>query len=100
MIQAVHYKLLGLSNYGYIPDFYFWVFSSVNTTDCKNIRVEVNEDRFNEHKHIISEARNKFNEYSQNGWTPRPKPKRCKECPFWDTCSYKSEIPKEQVVYY
>jgi CRISPR/Cas system-associated exonuclease Cas4 (RecB family) len=100
MIQAVHYKLLGLSNYGYVPDFYFWVFSSVNTSDAKNIKVEINEDRFTEHKNIIREARNKFNEYASQGWIPRPKPKRCKECPLFQDCEYKSETPIEQIVYY
>jgi hypothetical protein len=100
MIQAVHYKMLGKAVYGYEPDFYFWVFSSTNTTECKNIKVVVNEDRFNEHKVIIGNARAEFERNQESGWIPRPNPKRCGSCPLSDTCPHQVELPTEQVVYY
>jgi len=100
MIQAVHYKMLGKATYGYEPEFYFWVFSSTNTTDCKNIKVVVNEDRFNEHKIIIKNARDEFEKSRRAGWIARPNPKRCGSCILSDTCQHKVELPAEQIVYY
>ena len=100
MIQAVHYKMLGKAIYGYEPDFYFWVFSSTNTTDIKNIKVIVNEDRFEEHKTIIKSARDEFSKALMKGWIPRPTPKRCGDCPLADNCPHSVKLPQEQIVYY
>lgn len=100
MIQAVHYKILGKAKYGYYPDFYFWVFSSTNTTDIKNIRVEVNPDRFLEHETIIKNARAEFDKSKAKGWIPRPSPKLCGACPLAEKCAHKVELPIEQIVYY
>lgn len=100
MIQAVHYKTLGKAIYGYEPEFYFWVFSSTNTTDIKNIKVVVNEDRFEEHKVIINNARSEFERARSKGWIPRPTPKRCGTCPLADTCAHSVKLPQEQIVYY
>ena len=100
MIQAVHYQILGYAKYGYYPDFYFWVFSSTNTTDIKNIKVEVNPDRFSEHKTIIKNARAEFDKHKAKGWIPRPTPKLCGACPLSEKCAHSVSLPVEQVVYY
>lgn len=100
MIQAVHYKMLGKANYGYYPEFYFWVFSSTNTTDRKNIRVEVGEHRYQEHRMIIKQARDEFNKNVLKGWKPKPTPKACGSCILAEKCEYKVDLPIEQVVYY
>ena len=100
MIQAVHYKILGKAKYGYEPDFNFWVFSSTNTTDRKNIKVIVDESRFAEHEIIIKKARAEFERNAAIGWQARPNPKRCGECPLKSKCSHYVELPQEQIVYY
>jgi hypothetical protein len=100
MIQAVHYKMLGKAVYGYEPDFFFWVFSSTNTTDIKNIKIVVNEDRFAEHKVIIENARAEFVKAKSKGWIPRATPKRCGACPLANDCPHAITLPNEQVVYY
>tara|TARA_R110000803_G_scaffold70704_3_gene133688 strand:+ start:5566 stop:6348 length:783 start_codon:yes stop_codon:yes gene_type:complete len=100
MIQAVHYKMLGKAKYGYYPEFYFWVFSSTNTTDRKNIRVEVNPERFDEHDRTIKMARDFFDQSKARGWIPRPSPKLCGACPLASKCEHKVELPIEQIVYY
>lgn len=100
MIQAVHYKTVGKAVLGYEPDFYFWVFSSSNTTDRKNIKVVVSEDRFSEHKVIIQNARNEFEKSKAAGWIPRPTPKRCGDCPLKEDCEHSVSLPTEQIVYY
>jgi hypothetical protein len=101
MIQAVHYKMLGKAMLGYEPDFYFWVFSSTNSIDRKNIKVVVDEDRFAEHENIIHSARAEFYKQDSAGWKPKPSPKKCSECPLNKTCEYSAEdIPEIQVVYY
>lgn len=100
MIQCVHYKLLGIKKLGYEPDFYFWVFSSTNTTDRKNIRVVVDEDRFFEHQTIVQQARNEFEKQKSIGFKALPNPKRCGDCILKADCEHYVEIPQEQVVYY
>ena len=100
MIQAVHYKLLGKAIYGYEPDFFFWVFSSTNTTEIKNIKVIVSEDRFEEHKAIVNNARVEFAKANSKGWIPRATPKRCGGCPLADKCPHSVSLPQEQIVYY
>ena len=100
MIQAVQYKMLGFEEYGYYPDFYFWVFSSQNTKDRKNIKVEVNPDRFQEHKNIMNSARAEFEKAKAKGWIPRPKPQRCAKCPLSTQCAHAVSLPVEQTVYY
>lgn len=100
MIQAVHYKMLGKAKYGYYPEFYFWVFSSTNTSDRKNIRVDVDPSRYIEHETTIRQARDFFNKSKLKGWTPKPTPKRCGECPLYGGCEFRVTLPIEQVVYY
>jgi len=100
MIQAVHYKILGYAKYGYYPEFYFWVFSSSNTTDRKNIRVNVNPDRYAEHLQIIGNARKEYEKFDKAGWIPRPVPKECGKCILNKACKHYVELPLEQVVDY
>tara|TARA_R110002126_G_scaffold197836_2_gene345548 strand:- start:1761 stop:2603 length:843 start_codon:yes stop_codon:yes gene_type:complete len=100
MIQAVHYKLLGFQKYGYEPDFFFWVFSSTNTTDRKNIRVNVDSEYFGKHQASIVQARQAFEAYKAKGWIARPKPKRCGNCPLRDKCPHFISLPVEQTVFY
>jgi hypothetical protein len=100
MIQAVQYKILGLSAYGYEPEFYFWVFSNTNTIDRKNIKVEVGQEKFEEHMGIITKARYLFHEYEKNGWKARPTVKDCAKCAIKASCQHFIDIPAEQVVNY
>ena len=58
MIQAVQYKILGLSAYGYEPEFYFWVFSTTNPHDFKIIKVNLEEELYEEHAHDIQAGLN------------------------------------------
>lgn len=100
MIQAVHYKLLGLSEYGYIPDFYFWVYSNTNTVDCKNILVNVSKERFVQHAKDVFATRDEFVKARATGWIPNPSPKRCNNCPLKDDCKHYVDLPIVQIVDY
>jgi len=100
LVQSVHYKVLGKSEYGYYPDFYFWVFSTKNNMDRKVFKIEVDNDRFVQHLQYIRKAQEFFNENEANGWEARPNPKRCSSCPLASTCNSFSAIPLEKVVYY
>lgn len=100
MVQAVHYKILGQAKYGYYPDFHFWVFSTKNTLERKNIKVIVDEDRYSQHLLYINKAKEYFKEQQENGWIARPTPKRCGNCIIKDSCPEFVTLPKEQIVYY
>lgn len=100
MIQAVQYKMLGMAKYGYYPEFYFWVFSSTSTKDRKNIKVEVDPSRYEEHKTILRKVRTEFEKHLIKGWEARPTPSRCGSCPLAEKCEHAVSLPVEQVVYY
>ena len=101
MMQAVHYKMIFKANYGYEPDFYFWVFSSTNTKDIKNIKVLVNKEKFDEHTRYIHTTRDLYNKNNENGWIARPTPVKCESCPVKELgCKQAISLPKEQTVYY
>jgi CRISPR/Cas system-associated exonuclease Cas4 (RecB family) len=101
MIQAVHYKLLGLATYGYEPDFFFWVFASNNTTDRKNIKVVVDEVKFQEHRVTIAKIREQWKKhYYDIGLKALPHPKRCGSCILSERCPAATSTPLEQTVHY
>jgi len=100
MIQVVQYKLLGVAEYGYEPDFLFFLFSNTNTVDRKAIKIVVDETRFNEHVKTVEDVRKLSAYYEQNGWTPHPEPKRCGKCPLAKECDHFTDIPKIITVNY
>jgi len=100
MIQSVQYKLLGIQNYGYEPDFYFWVFSSTNPNARKSIKVEVSEDRFKTHIKDVFQARKIFEQNLKHGFKPYPSPDGCASCPLKETCEHFTEVPIVHTVYY
>ena len=100
MIQVVQYKLLGIEEYGYEPDFYFFIFSNTNTIERKAFQVVVDEDRFTEHLETIKKVKRVASYHEKNGWTPRPDVKRCHDCPLKKDCKHFIDIPIIETVYY
>jgi hypothetical protein len=93
MIQAVHYHYLtGLP-------FYFWVFSSKDE-DSKLIEVVIDNDVLVHHKAMIDKTRSMIELDIEMGFKAYPELTRCKQCPLFENCTEKTEVPLVQTIYY
>lgn len=87
LAQARHYTMItGLP-------FFFFVFSSKDQ-DARFFYIHVSKDEMGYHKDRIENAKRNIELEKEIGFTPRPQLKRCRECPLFDTCKYKTTIPR------
>lgn len=100
LVQAVHYVWLYHSMHGEWLDFYFWVFSTQNSHDFKIIRVNIEDDLFQEHAQDIKMGLNFLMHSVENGFKAYPNISRCAKCFLNDNCSSKMEVPVISVVDY
>jgi len=100
MLQAVHYKYLGLKVYGKDIPFFFFVHSNINEIESAIIEVILDETRLDEHDIMLKQIRPILDNEIRNGFTAFPSVKLCDECPMKDTCQYCTEVPPIQKVYY
>jgi len=100
MIQPVHYKILGKHEYGYYPDFFFFLFSNTNDIDRRIIKVEIDEDRAAEHLRTVARVREIKNEQEKKGWQAKPKVALCAKCPLKESCKDAIDTPQIEIVYY
>jgi len=100
MIQVVQYKMLGLFEFGYEPDFYFFLFSNTNTIDRKFIKVNLDEGRFEEHLRMVENVLKVKAYGEQHGWEANPSVPLCAKCPLKDNCKSFIDIPPlEEITY-
>tara|TARA_R110001592_G_scaffold192794_5_gene439679 strand:+ start:717 stop:1487 length:771 start_codon:yes stop_codon:yes gene_type:complete len=100
LLQAIHYKLLGHLEYGYEPDFYFFIFSSTNNYDRKVLKIILNNERIEQHFTYIERIFKIKLEVEKNGFKAYPEPKICSKCPVKDTCSEFTDTPIIKEIYY
>lgn len=81
--------------------FYYFVFSSTESEDCKFFPVIVDPDDKEIFKAEIEKIRGEIEWELFQGFKPRPALKRCKKCPLFSTCEHKTEAPiEEEPIYY
>lgn len=97
-IQALHYKILGYYEYGYIPDFYFFVFSTKPEQDAKNIKAKFSDDAIQRHLNTIKAVKEGIE--SEMQWRAIPEFKRCAKCVLHDSCKFKTNVPLIKDVYF
>ena len=98
LVQALHYKWLYKNIYGEDLDFYFWVFSTQNEHDFKIIKLNIEEELFEEHAQDIR-AGLEFLMYSfENGFKAYPNISRCAKCYIKDNCKERMKVPVVSVV--
>lgn len=95
MLQAVHYVWLYRQVHGEHVPFFFFVFSNTNEYDCKLIRVDVSEERLEQHQLQVENAVKIINAEAKKGFKARPGIKRCAECLVRTDCKFKTNIPLE-----
>jgi hypothetical protein len=104
LLQPLHYKYLmnkleGIPN---IP-FYFFIFHSKDPEKVKIIKVTIDDDRILYHEQNVVEKMKRYVDMFHNNINlleARPSYLRCKDCPFYDTCDQRAEVPLIEEIYY
>jgi len=100
LIQALHYKWLYKNIYGEDLDFYFWVFSTQNSHDFKIIKVNIEEDLYQEHAEDIQMGLNFLMHSITNGFKAYPNISRCAKCFLKEDCKERMKVPTVSEVYF
>ncbi len=100
LIQSLHYKWLYKNIYGEDLDFYFWVFSTTNQHDFKIIKVNIEEDLYEEHANDIRMGLNYLMHNMKNGFNAIPNISRCAKCFLNETCESKVKVPEVSEVWF
>ena len=100
LTQPLHYKWLYKQIHNYDPDFYFWVFSTQNSHDFKIIKVNIEEELYEEHTQEIQSTLNFLIHSLEHGFKAKPSISRCAKCHYRDDCDFAVKIPEVEEVYY
>lgn len=79
-LQSGQYLKLYHDNYGEWLPFYYLIFGRSGW--MKVLRMRMTASGLAQHQVLISTSRDKFKEYEQKGWKPRPTFNKCIFCPF------------------
>ena len=100
LLQALHYKWLYKNIYGEDADFYFWVFSTTNQNDFKIIKVNIEDELYEEHANDIRAALNFLMHNIKTGFIAIPEISRCAKCFLSESCTSKIEVPVVSEVWF
>jgi hypothetical protein len=100
LLQALHYKWLYKNIYGEDADFYFWVFSTTNQNDFKIIKVNIEDELYEEHANDIRAALNFLMHNIKTGFRAIPEISRCAKCFLSESCTSKIEVPVVSEVWF
>ena len=99
MIQAKHYKMLALEEWDiYNIPFYFFVFSTTNTTDCKVFKIDCSDETLEQHRINSLGAIDMLERTLEEGFKSIPNLKDCKACPLAESCDDFIDVPKIQEI--
>jgi len=104
LLQPIHYKYLiekmeGKEN---IP-FYFFIFSAKDPEKAKIIKVNIQEEHIALHELNYVEKMKRYIDFhyqNPDKLEARPSYSRCLECPFYQTCDKRAEVPLIEEIYY
>lgn len=100
MQQPVHYKWLGRARDGKDYPFFFMLFSNTNDYDCRIILVNVDESTIDRHTETIEKAQKVIGSEVEKGLEPLPSINNCRECALKEKCTFYTEIPPINAIYY
>jgi len=100
LIQAVHYKFLAEDEFGDNVDFYFAIFSTKNEHDCLLVRVNIDDDRIQQHITDIFRASQLFEEQKNKGFKATKRYRDCVKCFLKEECEFAQKTPEINEVYY
>jgi hypothetical protein len=103
LLQPIHYKYLiekmeGKEN---IP-FYYFIFSSKDSSKAKIIKTTIQEEHIAIHDSYVKKMKGYIDFHFANPekLEARPTYLRCKECPFFQSCDKRAEVPNIEEIYY
>lgn len=92
-VQAVHYTGIGKR------PMYYLICSSTNEDQIKFIRMTVDDFAIEQHFINADELYKRFDYDKKIGFNIYPEYTRCKTCALFSRCSFKTQIPKVEVVH-
>lgn len=103
-VQGIHYKYLAYKclNIFNIP-FYFDVHSSTNPIDAKSYELVIDNSDFEgimeDHENLVKSFQD-FLSFSKefHNFAPRSEYKKCKICPFYNSCNHKKLYPDAESI--
>lgn len=104
LIQPIHYKYLVKHTMG-VEDmpFYYFIFSSKDPKKAKIIKTNIQEEHIQLHEDVFVPKMKGYIDFHYNNpekLEARPGYIRCLECPFFDNCDKKADVPLiEQIDY-
>jgi len=104
LLQPIHYKYLVKNTMGVedIP-FYYFIFSSKDPKKAKIIKTNIQQEHIQLHEDVFVPKMKSYIDFHYNNpdkLEARPNYIRCLECPFYDNCDKKAEVPLiEQIDY-
>lgn len=104
LLQPIHYKYL-ISKLEDKPDipFYFFVFSSKDPKKAKIIKANIQEEHMNIHEVQYVEKMKKYIDFhfaNPEKLEARPSYSRCLDCPYFENCESRAEVPLIEEIYY
>lgn len=95
--EDLHFKgktLLQAKHYNYLTGlpFLFWVFDTKEDYN-RMFYIHLDDNEKEKYKALIQQYKETIKAENLLGWTPRPGYKRCRSCPLFSECSYKTDIP-------
>lgn len=103
LIQAVHYKIILAEKLSIGPDdidFYFFVFDSQNPKLAKIIKVNVQEQTYEQHLKVIDIVKKKLELPQEQVFKPKPSLLLCSSCQLAPDCIHKVDLPQIQEIVY
>ena len=100
VIDYIWYKLLGILEYEYEPDFYFFLFSNTNTVERKIYKITLNDNRLEEHLAHVEKIYQIKLRAEKEGYKAYPNTKECSKCAIKDTCKSFTNVPLITDIYY
>lgn len=104
LLQPIHYKYLVKNTMGIedIP-FYYFIFSSKDPKKAKIIKTNIQPEHIQLHEDVFVPKMKSYIDFHYNNpekLEARPNYIRCLECPFYDSCDKKADVPLiEQIDY-
>lgn len=104
LLQPIHYKYLIKKTMGIedIP-FYYFIFSSKDPKKAKIIKTNIQPEHIQLHEDVFVPKMKSYIDFHYNNpekLEARPNYIRCLECPFYDNCDKKADVPLiEQIDY-
>jgi hypothetical protein len=104
LLQPIHYKylinkIMGIED---IP-FYYFIFSSKDPKKAKIIKTNIQPEHLQLHEDVFVPKMKNYIDFHYNNpekLEARPNYIRCLECPFYDNCDKKTDVPLiEQIDY-